>query len=311
MAREQQYLKFKLTGKRTPISYELPIASVMLVKKDDNGKSLGKKRIHYIKGQDSMFVEDYKGDEKSKPVFFEDGFLKVHKDDLVLRSIVFGHPWYEKRYELVDEDKKAVSKLESNKLIKKALAKIDISNEFELTAHALSLVGPHVRSWSLPRIKEALEDKAFNSPKDLLNEMNGPSYQAKYIVSLATLREVLTINAGNTAVLWDNGEIMVNVPLGQDPITACATELSRNNEQTRTTLQKIDLAIKRSYTKSYDATANNQVDEMLGNGPANDVPLEDQKLIDARSEYESVIGNVPGNMKNNLEWLTKKIEESK
>jgi hypothetical protein len=311
MAREEQYLKFKLTGKRKPVSFELPIASTMRVKYDDKKRSLGKKRIHYIQGAEGIFVDDYKGDEKSKKVFFEDGELKVNKDDKNLVAIVLGHAWNGLKFEQVDSDKAANVKLSKNALIKKALAKVDISNEYELKANAMILVGPHVASWSEVRVKAALEDQALETPEALLKEMATGQYAGKYVASLAVLRGVLVINPPQSAISWADNQILFHIPLGQDPITFTGIQLSANTDVVRNTLQTINEKIKRSYVHSYEANADDQVGELTGVNSGNHVSLEEQALEDARNAFVEAIGKVPTNKKNDIDWLKEKVADLK
>ena len=311
MAREDQYLIFKLTGTRKPISFELPIASTMRVKYDDKKRSLGNKRIHYIKGADGIFVDDYKGDEKSEKVFFEEGKLKVNREDKNLVTIVLGHSWNGIKFEQVDSDKAANVKLSKNALIKEALTKVDISNEYELKANAMILVGPHVASWSKVRVKAALEDQALETPKALLKEMATGQYAAKYVASLAVLRGVLVINPTQSAISWDDNQILFSIPLGQDPITYTGIQLSANTDIVRNTIQTINEKIKRSYVHSYEANADEQVDKLTDSSSVNDVSLGEASLEEARKDYIDVLGKVPNNKKNDIDWLKEKVADLK
>lgn len=307
MARQEHYLKFKLTGQRKPVSFELPIASTMRVKYDDKKRSLGKKRIHYVMGANGIFVEDYKGDEKSKKVFFEEGLLRVNSEDINLCEIVLNHAWNGIKFEQVDSDKEATLKLSKNALIKKAFIKVDIANEYELKANAMILVGPKVAKWNEPRVRAALEDMALQDPESLLGEMETGNYAGKYVASLAVLRGVLIVNPTQSAVSWDDGQVLFHIPIGKDPITFAGIELSANTEQVRNTLQTINEKIKRSYVRKFDANADQQISKLGVNTDDNEVSLELTDLEKATQDYEESIGKVPVNKKNDINWINQKL----
>lgn len=304
-------VRFRLTGNRTPISFSIPTKEMMLEKETEGGgKSF--KRIHYIPGVDSVWKEDYKGDEKPKKIVFEEGFLDVHKSNKPLLFILRNHKWFNQIYEIVDEDTIAEKELDRMDLIEKALTRVNIANEDELIANALILVGESVVGLTPTRIKAALKKKAFDEPEELINEMNTNDYKAKFAGALAIQREVIFINPTRTAVTWPDGKVIVNVAAGQSPVEKLGAFLSENNEQAKITLQEIGIRSTRAYTKSVEADLGGAVEEALAvsQGSSKDVDGSEIGLEEARSMYKELNdGNeVPNNKKNDLEWILSKLD---
>jgi len=92
MAKPVKKVKFQLTNGKKPVSWTLPVKGMMLPKKGAIGKVL--KKVHYIKGAESIFVEDYEGDEKPSRITFEDGTLSVNPLEKNLIALLINHKWY-------------------------------------------------------------------------------------------------------------------------------------------------------------------------------------------------------------------------
>lgn len=315
MAKKNTHYRFRLLGDKRPKSWQLGLKATM-IKKVVDGKNHGLKKVAYVPGSDSIFIEDHKGDEQSQAIWFEDGVLDVHKDNKVLVDIVFGHRAYNKRYELVDENKAAVKKLSKYDLIEKANTKINVANEDELRATALVVLGGGVIEWEPERIKAGLKERAYETPQDVLDQMNSGDYHGKYIAALALLKGVVLINPSRTGVTWVDGKTIVQVPAGQDPLAKLGQFLSGKDEQAVITLQELGERIKRSYTKKTDPDVDEAVNEILGDDapPPAEAPVDESKeaLENAKNTYKDLYEkNVPNNKKNDLDWILGKIDAFK
>lgn len=303
-------IKFRLTRGRTPVNWQLPLTGMMLQKEG----SLGLKKVHYIKGVDSIFVDDYDGDEKPQQIWFEDGLFEANKYDLALMQILKRHPMYGREYEMVDEDATAQKELEEFETIEKALAKVNIVNDDAVKANGLVILGQGSLPWSAERVRAALKKKAmkYESAKDLLKEMNSGDFHAKYAGALAILKGILVINNTRTAVTWPDGKVVVTVPAGQDPIERLTNFLSGSDELAKITLQDIGEKSKRAYVRKPEPVIEEVVSEALGtntevedDGDGTEIDLEE-----AREMYKEIVGNdVPNNKKNDLDWILTKIDE--
>lgn len=312
MANTRKKVTFKLTTNRKPVSWKVPMNNQM-VKKDGYLK-----KIRYVHGADSMFVEDQKGDGLIPVgIYFEYGILKVDTDNTLLFDIMTKHPRYGKDFILEDKDSEAVSILENQNHIKEALEKVDISSEDKLRANALILIGPATVDWSEKRIRAKMNAMALENSKSLLEQMNSEEYQTKYSCALAMYLKVIEVNETQTAVLWSRSKKpIVYVAAGIDPLEKLVSFLSTNTEEAKVTIQEIGEQSLKVYTKKNPE----DIEQIMSDFTGKDVNLQSGSdgsdenpltLEEARDIYVNLyeVDSVPPNMKNNLEWLKGKIKE--
>ncbi len=328
MQRQAKKIKFRLKNGKTPESWQLPIKGMML-NKIVNGISQGLKRIHYIPGISSVWLEDYKGDEKPRGVYFEKGLLEVDPDDKNLLFIIRNHKFLNVHFELADDDAVAQKELDRMDLVEKALAKVNIANGDELKANAMVLLGFGIATASDTVVRQKMKKNAFDNPKDVLATMNSGDYQAKYVAALSVLRGVVIINPTQTACSWEDGKVIVKVAAGQSPLEKLGEYLSQSTEDAVITLQEIGERITRSYAKRTDPDVAKEIQEIVGDNKDNELPLSPQgdvnpppadpagtqdemTLEEATASYLEVLGkDVPNNKKNDLDWILLKIAEKK
>lgn len=309
--KKPEFTKYRLKGGKTPVSWALPLKNVTLADPEDPRR--GKRLIHYIPNADSIFKHKYSGDEKPRPVVFENGILKADIQDLNLIEILERHPWKNIHYERIDENLEASRKLEKIELKEKALAKVNIADPDERKAAAIVLIGQRVFDYSEERVKAELKLAADAEPERIIAQMEKPGYKNSFITSLALMKEVIKINDTRTAVTWEDGNVIVRVAVGQNPVERMTEFLSQDTDQAHVTLQTLGEKIKRKYTKTKELPGDDVINEVAPEQEEEEeVSEEQQALLDAQAEYQEVIGKkLPPNMKNNLEWIQAKIEEAK
>lgn len=296
--RRQKSFKYRLMEGKKPVSWSLPLKQVLL--KNPMGRQ---KHIHYIQSADTIFVEDYKGDEKPKKIIFEDGLLLANPDDKNLLEILNKHPWYGKKYERIDEDKDAEKELDLIEKKEIALSKVNIADATERKAHAFVLLGQSVTDYSEKRIKAELKKLADKDPQKVITEMAKENYQNKYIACLAILRGVIVVNETRTAISWEKGDVIVRVAVGHNPIDRLADFLSEDTEDAVMTLQTIGEKIKRAMNLSKMNQGEEEIKSAIENKSLDALPLEDIHTI-----YVNTVGkNVPLSKKNDKEWLIERI----
>ena len=313
----KEIVRFRLTRGRTPISFSIPTRNMMLEK--DNGSGLKTlKKVHYIKGVDSIWVEDYKGDQKPDKIEFEDGYLDVEFFNRPLIELLKRHKWYNKEFEVLDEDAIALRELEQMELEEQALTRINVSNEDELMANALILIGEEVVHMSVSKVRLELKKKARKEPQVLLDEMNSNNYKVKYAGALGIQKGVILINESRTSVTWPDGKVIINVAVGQSPISKLGAFLSENTDAARNTLQAIGEGSKRPYIKRPEASVEDAVSQALEVKKENfEVSSDDETegsemtLEEAREMYKELNDGkeVPNVKKNDLAWILSKLNE--
>lgn len=327
---QNQYVTFRLTGNKKPVNWQLGIKGMMVPNREKGGAL---KRVQYIPGSESIFKDDHKGDEKPQSIWFQDGLLKVHINDKPLLTILYNHKQYNKEFEKVDPDREADKELAKMELQERALAKANVSDDMELRASAVVLMGHGALTMSDKVIRMKVKKMAFEQPQKLLDELNSAEYRGKYIAALSVLKEVVLINESRTAVTWKDGNIIVSVAAGQDPITRLGTFLSGDSEQSVTTLQALGEEIKRKYVRKVEVTGEDEIKAImedkegkkdvdlpeqppfadLANDP-NDEVVDDSpemSLEEVQQLYTEFVGTVPNNKKNDIDWLKSKIEEQR
>lgn len=234
-------MKFRLKNGKKPISWQLPLANVLLPKIDPaTGKEGPEKLIHYVPGASSIYVEDYKGDKKGQDIWFEDGEIEVRDSDVLKIEILKRHRWFNVHYELVDDNASAQRELDQFDLQEKALQLVNESDVLKLQAIALVHLGERAFGWTELMCKAELKKKAFSDPKAIIEEFGKPSYQSRYIVCLAMLKKIIKTNLGNTAVVWaDTEQVIVRLAAGENAIDVLSQFLSSNSEGAMVTLQRL------------------------------------------------------------------------
>lgn len=340
---------YKLKNGKTSGSYQLPIRTEMVAKMVDGEKRL--KKIHYIKGSDSIFVEDYKGDEKPEPVWFEDGEIRVSEENWVLNELLQKHSWFKKHYVLVNEEATAEAEVNEFEILTKASNSIITEkDEYKLKAMAMIVVSMEAANWGAFKCKTELLKFAKNHSKILLAQMAKPDYEGRLIAALSFNKEIVKYNAHRTAVVWNDGKegIIVRVAEGENGIDKFGEFLSKENETSTGVLQRIGEKTESEELTLVDAAEVNKLPQKTveeiraeiraeleleyapktgekteGNKelPKQEIPaLEAKKegaaepsdLEKLREEYVAVTGkDLSPRFMNDEDWITKKIAEHK
>jgi len=334
---------YKLKNGKTSGSYQLPIRTEMVAKMVDGEKRL--KKIHYIPGSDSIFVEDYKGDETSKAVWFEDGEIRVPKENWVLNELLQKHSWFIKHYVLVNEEATAEAEVNEFEILTKASNSIITEkDEYKLQAMAMIVVSMDAANWGAFKCKTELLKYAKNHSKILLAEMAKPDYESRLIATLSFTKQIVKYNAHRTAVVWNDDKegIIVRVAEGENGIDKLGEFLSKENETSTGVLQRIGEktdAIE-SIVSEVPVTTNTKTEEEIRaeiraelvleyapkTGENADIAKQEIPAVEAkkegatelseleklREEYVAVTGKeLSPRFMNDEDWITKKIAEHK
>lgn len=333
---------YKLKNGKTSGSYQLPIRTEMIAKMVDNEPRL--KNIHYIPGADSFFVEDYKGDEKSKPVWFEDGEIRVPEENWVLNELLQKHSWFNKHYVLVNEEATAEAEVNEFEILTKASNSIITEkDEYKLQAMAMIVVSMDAANWGAFKCKTELLKYAKNHSKVLLAEMAKSDYESRLIAALSFNKKIVKYNAHRTAVVWNDDKegIIVRVAEGENGIDKLGEFLSKENETSTGVLQRIGektetdnvvvndvefVATKTEAELRAEIRAEMEQEYAQKNKVVADVPKQEVTAVEAkkegatepsdleklREEYVAVTGKeLSPRFMNNEEWIKKAIAEHK
>lgn len=315
-----EYNIYRLKG-ITAINYQLPLKQTFVkkvVEKNGEKKDMGYRRIAYIPGSDSVFLEDKKGDLKPETLWFEHGDIKARKDDVLLNTLMTVHPWYGKRYVLWSPELEDEQNLEELRFKAKARQLIDDADEGKMKAIALAIFGEEAMHWTEEKCELALRNEADVRPKELQDAMSDRDYESKFLSGLAYVHGIVSDNPGRTAVIWkDSKGVILKLAKGEKGVVELGRYLSNRTDESELVLQSIGerLDTMEAFVKPEDIKiAMSEKDKKIAELEAKLAEKdgqEDPVLINARKAYSEATGKeVPMNMKNNLEWLTAKAEES-
>lgn len=301
---------------------QLPITSEFIEKIiEQNGKkvSKGQKRIVYVKGSDSIFLEDKIGDMKPQQVWFRFGDLKVEKSDHILNKILKKHSWYKKRYVLWTAEAEDKAKLERLRFKGEARKLIEDSDPEKIKAIALAVFGHHAITWTDEKCELKLREEADTKPEHLKKVMNEGDYEARLLAGHAFVQDIVKENSGKTAVVWSETDgVILKLAKGEKGVTELGRFLSNRTEDSELVLQSIGDRLDQIATNTEDPKAEEIIsakDQEIAELKAKLAQKSGKKdddvdadLLEARKKYEAKFERkVPPNMKNNLEWLNNRL----
>ena len=130
--------------------------------------------MRYARNQKSIFVDEQDGNAIVEPIIFEDGFLRVPKNNQPLQQFLAKHPLNGARFEEVNYEQKAadlveVLNMEADALIAARTLSID-----QLENIARALFTYDVTTVSTAELKRDILVFARNNPGEFLNVINDP-----------------------------------------------------------------------------------------------------------------------------------------
>jgi hypothetical protein len=273
---------YKLKNGKTTGSFQLPLRNIMISKIVD-GEPRAKK-IQYIPGADSIFVEDYKGDENPKSVWFEDGEIRVPEENWVLNEILKNHPWNNKHYVLVNEDATAQKEIaEFETLTKASNSIIEEKDELKIRATAMVIITDEAADWSPAKCKTELLKYARSHSSHLIAEMAKPDYESRFIAALAFNKDIIKYNLHRTAVVWNDSKegVIVRLAQGEKGIDKLGDFLSKKSDSSTEVMQRIG-------EKADDllATTSTKVSEEVS-ATATTLKTEEQIAEEAIEKYKA------------------------
>jgi hypothetical protein len=333
---------YKLKSGKTNGAFQLPLRGILVPREIDGEILL--KAIAYIPGASSFFAEDHKGDQKTKPIWFDDGEFRVSPDDKVLNELMQSHPWFNAHYVLVNEEATAKEEVKDFELLAKATnAIINEKDEFKLKAMAMVIISLDAATWDQFKCKAELLKYAKNHTKTLLAELVKVDYEGRLLAALAFSKGIVKYNEFQTAVLWndDNEGIIVRVAEGESGVDKLGEFLSKKSDSSNLVMQRIGTKvqsiasinavgenvlsgksveeIKAEAIAEYIASLAEGKDEGGKPDLSPEPPVEDDakkpkfnstNLVEVQTMYKTITGKeIPPRFKNDLVWLNAEINK--
>ena len=325
-----EYNTYRLVGIK-PKSMQLPLKSTFVKKiVDESGTKVNKgfKRIKFVEGADTIFAEDIKGDLQPQSIWFEDGEVKVRKDDVLKNLLMTRHPWLEFGiYAIWSQDLEDKTELEKQRLKSTARQLIDDADFDKIKAIALAVEGVKAIDWSNEKCELELRKYADQKPKKLKEVMAEKDYQSRLLAGMAFVKGIVKENPAKTAVVWsDSDGLIIKLAKGEKGILELGRFLSTATDESKTVLQSIGDRLEAIVTKTTKADLkqtdlekeNANLKAQLAAFQAKSEkkpkkvkePKELTEVQQARLDFKEKFNkDVPNNMKNNLLWMQNRLGE--
>jgi len=224
---------YRLKRDAAPLTYMLAShhtrRSPLLHFDEDTGEN---KQLRYARNQKSPFVDQQDGNAILEPIIFEDGLLRVPKNNQVLQEFLYYHPSRDYVFEEVNSEKDAATEysIMESKLNAQIAAK-ELSMD-RLIAVSRILIGPTANKMSTAELKRDVLVFAMREPETFMEVINDPELGFQDEVRQFFEERLLTMRNKNKDVYYNipgNKKKMLTVPFGEDPFHVVSSYLKSDD----------------------------------------------------------------------------------
>jgi hypothetical protein len=217
---------YKLKGKAAPLSYTLPSRNTkrypLLWFDEDNNVN---RPLRYAINQKTPFEDEQDGNAIVEPIIFENGFLRVPKNNPVLQQFLYFHPLNGMTFEEVDYEKDAAKEVENLSSEVDALIEARQLSVEQLETVCRVLFGKDPSRYTSAELKRDVLIYAKRDPRGFLNILSDPMLKLQSNVHVFFESKLLTFRNGRKEVWFNtntNKKKMLTVPYGEDPYFSVA-----------------------------------------------------------------------------------------
>ena len=188
--------------------------------------------LRYARNQKTPFEDEQDSNAILEPVVFEDGFLRVSKNNPVLQWFLSLHPGFGKIFEELDTEKDAAQEVYN----------MDVELDAEVAARDMSIdvaesiarvvMGSNVSRMTSAEIKRDIRLYARRNPVEFLDMLDDPMIKLQSLSQRALDERILILkNKGRDVYfnLKDNKKKMITVPFEEKPVTAISAYLKTDD----------------------------------------------------------------------------------
>ena len=175
--------------------------------------------LRYAINQKSPFEDEQDGNAIIEPIIFEDGFLRVPKNNPVLQLFLYYHPLNGLIFTEVDKEKDAVEEVEDLNLEIEALVEARQLTLDQIETLTRVMFGKDPSTVSTAELRRDILVFAKRDPKEFLNILNDPELKFQAKVRLFFENKLLMLRNGDKEVWFNtatNKKKMLSVPFGED-----------------------------------------------------------------------------------------------
>lgn len=181
--------------------------------------------LRYCTNQKSPFEDEQDGNAIIEAIIFEDGFLRVPKNNPVLQQFLHYHPLNGTIFTEVDKEKDAASEVHDLDLEIEALVEARALTLEQLETLTRVMFGKDPSTVSTAELKRDILVFAKRDPKEFLNILNDPELKFQAKIRLFFESKLLVMRNGEKEVWFNtatNKKKMLSVPFGEDPYEMAA-----------------------------------------------------------------------------------------
>ena len=176
--------------------------------------------LRYCTNQKSPFEDEQDGNFIIEPIIFEDGFLRVPKNNPVLQQFLHYHPLNGMIFIEVDKEKDAAAEVEDLNLEVEALVEARQLSLDQIETLTRVMFGKDPSTVSTAELRRDILVFAKRDPKEFLNILNDPELKFQAKVRLFFENKLLVLRSNDKEVWFNtstNKKKMLSVPFGEDP----------------------------------------------------------------------------------------------
>ena len=217
----------------SPLSFTIPSRStrrfpLLWFDEDQNTN----RPLRYAINQKSPFEDEQDGNPLIEPVIFEDGMLRVPKNNPVLQQFLYYHPMMNNVFEEVNHEKDAQSEVEFLNEEVDALIEARSLTIDQLENVSRVLFGKDPSVVSTAELKRDILIYAKRDPKGFLNILHDPMLKLQSNIHVFFENKLLAFRNNNKEVWFNTPSVkkkMLTVSYGEDPYFAVSQFLKTDD----------------------------------------------------------------------------------
>jgi hypothetical protein len=211
---------YTLTGNKTPLTYTIKSRNIFWF---DPEKQI-QREIKYTNNQQTVFVDEFKGEARLAHITFEDGVLKVPKENVILQQLLsLYHPSYGNEYVEFNAVQEATDEVEMIELEIQALNGAKSMDIDQIEAILRVEQGSSVNTMSTKELKRDILVMAKNNPKLFLELAADDNVELRNFGIKAVEAGILQLSSDNrTFTIGKSKRKIMEVPFDEHPYSALA-----------------------------------------------------------------------------------------
>ena len=224
---------YKLTRNAAPLSFMLPTRHSRRFPLLYFDESQGANRtLRYARNQKSPFEDEQDGNVVMEPVIFEDGFLRVPKNNPVLQEFLHYHPLNGKKFIEVNEEKDAAEEVNQFNIEVDALIEARKLTISQVENIGRVLLGIDTSRVTTAELRRDILIYVKRDPSGFMKMVNDPMLKLQSKVKLFFDKSLLSFRNKRKEVWFNttnNKKKMLTVPYGEDPLYIVSSYLQSDD----------------------------------------------------------------------------------